>query len=89
MTVDDGIAKPMPTFAPSPVCEPVAICALTPITLPAESRSGPPELPGLIAASVWMPPVIVAPFGAWRSRWSAETTPVVKVWSRPKGLPIA
>jgi hypothetical protein len=43
----------------------------------------------LIAASVWMPPVIVAPFGAWRSRCSAETTPVVKVWSRPNGLPIA
>ena len=27
---------------------------LTPMTRPAESSSGPPELPGLMAASVWM-----------------------------------
>ena len=33
---------------------PVAICELMPITRPAASSSGPPELPGLIAASVWI-----------------------------------
>src|SRR6478752_3481952 len=49
----DGIAKPMPTLPDSPLCEPVlAICEFTPITLPLESSSAPPELPGLIAASV-------------------------------------
>ena len=30
----------------------LSICELTPITLPAPSNSGPPELPGLMAASV-------------------------------------
>ena len=33
--------------------------ALTPTTLPSRSSSGPPELPWLIAASVWIDPVIV------------------------------
>ena len=32
----------------------VAIAELTPITSPSRLTSGPPELPGLIAASVWM-----------------------------------
>ena len=42
-----GIAKPMPlAFA--------AIAVLIPMTLPPASRSGPPLLPGLIAASVWI-----------------------------------
>ena len=33
---------------------PVSICELTPITSPRPFSSGPPELPWLIAASVWM-----------------------------------
>ena len=45
-----GIAKPMPALA----SEGEKIAVLTPMRRPAESRSGPPELPGLIAASVWM-----------------------------------
>ena len=85
----------------------------------------PPELPGLIAASVCTQPLISRPPGLQgpgaRERWganrcgklasrahieaaararggaarpstsrpSAETTPVVSVWSRPNGLPIA
>jgi hypothetical protein len=32
----------------------VAIVVLTPITSPRAFTRGPPELPGLIAASVWM-----------------------------------
>ena len=41
-----GMAKPIPlAFA--------AIAVLMPMTLPPASRSGPPLLPGLIAASVW------------------------------------
>src|SRR5439155_16087677 len=42
-----GIAKPTPSLPP----ESLSICAFTPITAPLASRSGPPELRGLIAAS--------------------------------------
>ena len=52
-TVSTGIAKPMPAEAP----EPEMIALLTPISLPALSSNGPPELPGLIAASVWIAPL--------------------------------
>ena len=52
-TVLIGIAKPMPTLPCCPVL-PVEICEVTPITRPAASISGPPELPWLIAASVWI-----------------------------------
>ena len=45
-----GTAKPMPMF-PS-VCVLVMIAVFMPITSPRTFRSGPPELPGLIAASV-------------------------------------
>jgi len=65
------------------------IAALTPITRPLESRSGPPELPGLIAASVWMTSRILRPFGDRSSRPSALTTPTVSEWSSPNGLPTA
>jgi hypothetical protein len=43
----------------------------------------------LIAASVWIAPEIVKLFGAWIVRFSALTTPVVTVPSRPNGLPMA
>ena len=42
-----GIANPMPA-------ESVATAVLMPTTAPVASTSGPPELPGLIAASVWI-----------------------------------
>ena len=42
-----GIEKPMPV-------ESRAIAVLMPMTAPVASSSGPPLLPGLIAASVWM-----------------------------------
>ena len=60
-----------------------------PINLPWESKSGPPEFPGLIAASVWMTFVIGLPVGLRTSRPRPEMTPCVSVWSRPKGLPTA
>jgi hypothetical protein len=87
LAVSIGTAKPIPTLPLPP--PPVSIWELMPITRPAASSSGPPELPGLIAASVWMTSRIVKPFGAliWRCR--ALTTPVVSVRSRPNGLPIA
>jgi len=53
LTVLDGTAKPMPTFPPVPE-SPVSIWEFTPITSPAPFRSGPPELPWLMDASVWM-----------------------------------
>ena len=66
-----GMAKPMPLL-------PDAIAVLMPMTLPSASRSGPPELPGLIAASVWIrllsglvePSVVI-------ERPVAETMPLV------------
>jgi hypothetical protein len=82
-----GIAKPMPTL-PSPL-PPVSICELMPITSPSTFSSGPPELPGLIGASVCSTLSIVKPLGAVISRCSAEITPVVSVRSRSNGLPIA
>ena len=53
------------------------------------SSSGPPELPGLRAASVWIVPVIAKPLGEsiWRRR--PETIPVDSEPCRPKGLPMA
>ncbi len=57
-----------------------------PITSPSMLNSGPPELPRLIAASVWMK----SSYGPWRmSRPRAETMPAVTVPPRPNGLPIA
>ena len=56
-----------------------AICELTPITRPSASSSGPPELPGLIAASVCTAPEIEKPLGAWILRSSAEMMPLVTV----------
>ncbi len=61
LTVLIGTANPIPTEPPPP---PVAIWELIPITRPELSSSGPPELPGLIAASVWITLLIVKPFGA-------------------------
>ena len=47
LTMLAGIANPMPW--------PVATMAvLIPMTSPRRLTSGPPELPGLIEASVWM-----------------------------------
>ena len=60
-------AKPMPTL-PSEPSPPVSICELTPITWPSALSSGPPELPGLIAASVWIASSIWKPLGAWIAR---------------------
>ena len=45
-----GIAKPRPTKPP----DWVRMNALTPTTSPSALTSGPPELPGLMAASVWI-----------------------------------
>ena len=50
-----GMAKARPMLpAVSSSAAAVWITELTPITRPAPSTSGPPELPWLTAASVWM-----------------------------------
>ena len=61
------------------------------MTAPVPSSSGPPELPGLIAASVWialMNAVSPSP-PAVTGRLSALTMPVVTVPLRPRGEPTA
>ncbi len=88
LTMSIGTAKPMPTL-PS-VVPPVSICELMPMISPCMLSSGPPELPWLMAASVWIASrIAVTPFGAWISRLMAETMPEVTVRSRPNGLPMA
>jgi hypothetical protein len=77
-----GTANPMPTLPWLPA---VAICEFTPITRPLASMSGPPELPGLIGASVWMTSSIVKPLGARISRPRPEMIPAVAVRSSPSG----
>ena len=67
-----GTAKPIPALAP----EGLAICVLTPIRRPALSSKGPPELPGFMAASVWITPVIVRLLNDGMVRPRALTTPV-------------
>ena len=65
------------------------IALLTPIKRPALSSSGPPELPGLIAASVWITPLTSCMVAVGKRRPNALTIPEVKVCSRPYGFPIA
>ena len=79
------MAKPMPSLPP----DSLSICALTPTTSPAPFTSGPPELPWLIAASVWIESLMVKSFGAVIWRCSALTIPLVTVPSSPNGLPSA
>ena len=47
-TISFGMAKPMFSIA-----SPASLAELMPTKLPLRSTSGPPLLPGLIAASVW------------------------------------
>src|SRR5258708_36841131 len=65
-----------------------------PTTLPARSTRGPPELPGLIAASVWMKCwnwLCETPVGLGSSveRFLPEMMPAVTVFERLKGRPRA
>jgi hypothetical protein len=67
----------------------VLICWFTPITSPSAFSSGPPELPGLIEASVWIAPSIWNSVSDSIERSSAETTPIERELRWPNGLPIA
>ena len=65
------------------------MAVFTPISRPEESISGPPELPGLMAASVWITPATSRPVLVTISRSRAEMMPVVRLRGSPNGLPIA
>ena len=90
----DGIAKPRPT---EPACPPVvfvdAMAELMPMTWPAESSSGPPELPGLIAASVWIASMNAFPLpvsdDVVTARCSAETMPDSQSKRASSRLPVS
>jgi hypothetical protein len=75
-------AKQMP-------CAPLMIAVLIPITSADDDTSGPPELPGLSDASVWITSSMVRPLTERIERPSAEITPAVTVDSKPSGFPIA
>src|SRR5581483_9405765 len=87
-----SMARAKPMFWASP-----ATAVLIPTTSPLALSSGPPELPGLMAASVWrtwrrvsvLPPEPWSPAEIVRSR--AETMPSVTVGppSRARALPMA
>ena len=65
------------------------ICELMPITSPRRFMSGPPELPGFTATSVWMNGT-ASMFGSERfSRLVALMMPAVTVLAKPNGEPIA
>mmetsp|Transcript_33688 Transcript_33688/g.104616 ORF Transcript_33688/g.104616 Transcript_33688/m.104616 type:complete len:277 (+) Transcript_33688:230-1060(+) len=84
-TVSTGMAKPTPAKAP----DGLAIMVFTPMRQPRALSNGPPLFPGLIAASVWMSPRIFRPLTPFISLPRPLTMPLVRVWSRPKGFPIA
>ena len=77
-----GIAKPIPWAPPM-------IAVATPIMSPSTLTRGPPELPGLMEASVWMKSVYVRSFSPRTLRPRADTTPAVTVLDSPNGLPMA
>ena len=75
---ESGIANPIP-FAPAETA------VFIPTTRPSIPMRGPPEFPGLIAASVWMRPESCSthsppPSAAWICRPSPEITPRVTVF---------
>ena len=88
-TVSIGMAKPSPTLPPPTE----AMAVLIPMTAPVASTSAPPELPGLIGASVCtalMTALVSLPSPASRTgRSSALTIPLVTVPARPSGEPMA
>jgi hypothetical protein len=86
-----GIEKPSPMLPLVLPDDSDAIAELTPTILPCESNSAPPELPGLIAASVCIASIYdSAPtFPVVTGLLRAETIPLVTVLANPNGDPIA
>src|SRR3974390_963525 len=86
-TMREGIANPAPANEP----EFEMMNVLMPTSWPCAFTSGPPELPGLIAASVWInPPGFRASSEYGLGRFTALTMPrVTENWKYPNGLPNA
>ncbi|GBD13818.1 hypothetical protein HRbin24_01860 [bacterium HR24] len=86
-----AVAVEMANPTPS-ACPPRITAVVMPTTSPRMFTSGPPELPGLMAASVWMAPGMVTPhWSSWMVRSLALTTPLVTVGppGRFRALPMA
>ena len=83
------MAKPMPMLPP----ERDRMLEGMPTSSPRMFTRAPPELPGLMDASVWMKSSIGLGAPSLRPRCivlpRALTIPEVTVWVRPKGLPMA
>ena len=77
--------KPTPSLPP-PL---EAIELLIPMTSPFMLTSGPPEFPGLIAASVWRKSWFSTSCSSSMCRPRALMIPWLTEWVRPKGLPRA
>jgi hypothetical protein len=77
----------MPMKVPASVG--LASATTIPATCPRSLISGPPELPGLTAASNWMSPAMSPARCRVSTRSRAETTPLVVVAVSPSGLPTA
>ena len=75
--------KPTPSLPP-PL---EAIELLIPMTSPFMFTSGPPELPGLIAASVWRKSWFSTSWSSSTCRPRALMIPWLTEWVRPNGLP--
>src|SRR5262249_12198319 len=83
-----GTAKPMPTKKRWSVG--FRIPVTMPTTSPSRVTSGPPEFPGLTAASNWMRFVSTRfPSGERNSRRKPDTTPAVTEGPMPNGKPTA
>ena len=79
-----GIAKLKPAPGPD------LIKVLIPITSPLLFRSGPPEFPGLIAASVWINSSFLSYIPNWVTfLFRLLMIPSVTVFSSPNGFPTA
>ena len=73
-TLSTGMAKPIP-------CAPARTATLMPTISPSMLSSGPPELPGLMLASVWIRSSYRCVRLTSTSRWRADTMPRVTVCS--------
>ena len=82
-----GTAKLMPEKSSTPAG--LAIPVTIPTTWPWLLTSGPPEFPGFTAASNWISPVRVRPVPTLNVRSRPETTPAVRLSTRPSGWPTA
>mmetsp|Transcript_112086 Transcript_112086/g.222789 ORF Transcript_112086/g.222789 Transcript_112086/m.222789 type:complete len:222 (-) Transcript_112086:541-1206(-) len=84
-TVSIGMARPTPEKVPVPV----RMAVFTPTTCPSELSNGPPLLPGLIEASVWITPLIGRPPELSILRETPLMIPRLRLCSKPNGLPKA